>query len=93
MGDVSTSIVGYRDPDEKWLKMKKVYDACIESGIEVPDEVNEFFGWTEPSENGIEVDLENITEKYTPCDMADGWRIKISDLPNNIEYICFINSY
>lgn len=90
---MSTSVIGYRDPDEKWLKMKKVYDACVEGGIEPPEEVHEFFGWEEPTDYGIEVDLKKICEKYNRHNGEDGWKIEISKLPPNIKYICFINSY
>lgn len=39
---MSTRVYGIILPDEKWKKMKSVYDACRAAGINPPLEVEEF---------------------------------------------------
>ena len=90
---MSTSVYGFREPDEKWKKMKEVYDVCKKNKVEIPEEVNEFFNFEPPSDEGIEVRLDHIYEPYRPNDCSDGFKIEISKLPKNIKYICFVNSY
>ena len=29
------NIVGIKPPDEKWLKMKEVYDSCNKAGVDI----------------------------------------------------------
>ena len=38
---MSTNVIGFAPPDDKWLKMKEVYDSCIIAGVNVPREVVE----------------------------------------------------
>jgi len=64
---MSTHVVGFRPPDEKWKKMKAVWDACEAAGAKIPDEVSDFFDGEEPDARGVEVDLEE-------SDVAKKWR-------------------
>lgn len=90
---MSTYVLGFREPDEEWKKMKEVYDVCVKNKIEPPKEVHEFFNWEPPKDEGIEVDMSKMCEHYSPHECAEGYKIKISDLPKHITYICFVNSY
>ena len=58
MSSPSLHIYGFIPPDHKWNKMKAVYDSCITAEIDIPDEVNEFFGYKEPDPLGVEIALE-----------------------------------
>jgi|APSaa5957512622_1039677.scaffolds.fasta_scaffold192938_2 hypothetical protein len=90
MSGPTTVISGYRPPDEKWLKMRAVFEACEEAGIEPPREVSEFFQWRTPDDNGIEVE---IASREYQADMCDIWEVKVADIPSDITVIRFTNSY
>ena len=90
---MSTNVIGFRAPDEKWEKMKEIYDVCKKNDVDPPEEVGKFFNWENPTDEGIKVDIKNLTEIYSPNDCSEGYKIKIADLPKNITYICFVNSY
>ncbi len=87
-------IVGFRPPDKRWKEMKKVYDACAEAGVEIPDEVDEFFEGEEPDERGVEVDIEetDAVSEYN-ADMQDGFEVDITKLPKGVKIVRFYNSY
>lgn len=51
---MSTHIVGFVPPDNKWRQMKVIYDACNEAGITVPEEVDDYFEGEAPDEAGME---------------------------------------
>jgi hypothetical protein len=90
---MSSHVMGFRPTDEKWKEMKKIFDACTEAGISVPEEVEEFFDWEGPKEHGIKVELDNYTKPYSPHEMAEGVIIELSNLPKSITHICFYNSW
>ena len=45
---MSSHVTGFKLPDEKWKKMKAIYDACKVANISPPQEVNEFFDYSPP---------------------------------------------
>lgn len=83
---MSMHVVGFRLPDERWHKMKTVYDACEAAGIEVPSEVEDFFGGKAPDPKGIEVELE--PEEYEGS-FAEGLEIALANVPENVTHIRF----
>jgi len=89
-----TFVRGFREPDEKWLKMKAVWEACEEAATDIPDDVIDFFDDEEPDEAGITVDLEEheCCKKYE-AEGDSGYEIDISKLPKNITKIRFYNSW
>ena len=87
---MSTHIIGFRPPDEKWQKMKKVWDACVEAGTDVPDEVSKFFNWDEPDEKGIEVSIPK--QEFSELGRS-GYDVEIAALPAGITHIRFYNSW
>jgi len=92
---MSTNIIGFRPPDEKWKKMKAAWDSCREAGIDLPDELWEFFGGSGPDEAGIKIDLEEeegVVEDYTG-DGESGYDVLLSNLPDSIDRIRFYNSW
>ena len=92
--EMSTHVEGFKPPDEKWHKMKQVYDACMMAKIAVPQEVDSFFEGSPPDEAGVAVDLNR-----NPCcrefsrDTRAGFEIDLRKLPKDVVIIRFTNSY
>lgn len=91
---MSTHIQGIGKPDAKHKKMFDAYEACKAAGIDVPDEVNEYFDWDTPNEMGRTIELrrgDSVTEYK--AEMRDGYDVEIAKLPKDITHIRFFNSY
>lgn len=91
---MSTHVTGFKPADDKWKKMKHVYDACETAGIEKPHEVAQFFNFCAPDDNGVVIDI----EKSEACrvwrrDSASGFEIDVKKLPENVTIIRFENSW
>lgn len=91
---MSTSIVGFRPPDEKFKKYETVWHSCMTAGIPVPQEVGDFFDWSEPDQHGVRVDLDKYgcVEEWGN-DNAEGMEINIKKLPKDVTVIRFYNSW
>jgi hypothetical protein len=87
---MSTHVKGFVPPDERWQKMKAVRDACIAAGIEMPDEVDEFFGGEDPDPQGQEVE---IPHQDWQDDHRQGIEVKTEDIPERVKVIRFYNSW
>ena len=88
---MSTRVVGFKPTDDKWEKMKRVYNACVESGVEIPNGVNEFFDYQNPNELlGIEVDISSAIIKNRNTGGAD---VDVRKLPKDVHIIKFENSW
>jgi hypothetical protein len=86
----SYSVTGYVPADNQWTRMKKVRNACVEAGIDIPDEVCKYFDYVDPNTvPGIEVDLECATTKQYPGD-STVYEVDLNKLPRkDIRYIQF----
>ena len=60
--------------EETYIKMKKVFEVCNESGVSIPEEVLEYFDNNQPEENHV-IEIPTIE---TP----DGLEILIEDIPS-----------
>jgi hypothetical protein len=89
---MSTHVIGFRPPDEKWKRMRAVWYACVSANVEIPNDVAEFFNYDEPDDAGVEVDIENSISPFEK-DMKAGFQIDIKKLPENVEIIRFYNSW
>jgi hypothetical protein len=89
---MSIHIVGFREPDDEWRKMKAAYDACEAAGIEIPPEIDRFFDGEKPDERGIEIDLEPHTKEFH-TEAALGYEIEVADIPKQIKVLRFYNSW
>jgi hypothetical protein len=81
-------VTGFHAPDEKFEKMKKVWDACVDIDVTIPDEVYHFFKGSEPAEEGMLVGLDNhecVSDASE--DLTEGVCIDLSKLPANITHI------
>lgn len=90
---MDTNIVGYREADDKFNAMKEAYLACVKAGIEIPDEVEEFFDDKDPTDMvGQEVSISDSLEEWEGrC--ASGYEVDIDKLPKNLKKIRFYNSW
>lgn len=87
---MSTHVVGFRAPDEDWHKMKAIWDACEAAQIKVPEEVRYYFGHEAPDPSGVEVDVP--THEWNN-EYAEGFEIKIAEIPKGLTSIRFYNSW
>ena len=87
---MSTHIIGFRPTDERWKKMKAIWDSCEEMNINIPDEVSEFFQGEKPDPTGIEVSLPN--RKWND-EYREGFEIDVKAIPKNVTIIRFYNSW
>lgn len=92
---MSTYVKGYKPPNEKWHAYKVIWDTCKAQKVEPPKEVSDFFDWTAPGDNGMQVDInEAIIHGAKPeHDMQEVIDIDITKLPADVTVIRFINSY
>ena len=93
---MSTHIIGLTtENDPTYRKMAAVLRACAEAGIErLPDEVARYFGhhWVDVG------DLTTKREAKLPltewrAEMAEGFEIRVSEIPAGVEIIRFYNSW
>lgn len=93
---MSLNVVGFVPPDEKFQKMRDVYDACRAAGVAVPKDVKEFFGHAEPDPAGVEVSLrpdypdgKNCTKEWNHDGDAVGFEVDLDKVPKHIKVIRF----
>lgn len=90
---MSTHVVGFRPPDEKWEKMKAIWDACADAGITVPEEVEAFFNGGPPDAAGVRIELEETTAvKEWSDECGSGFEVDVRELPAYVTIIRFYNS-
>lgn len=90
---MSTHVVGFKPPDDKWKAMKAVYDACVAAGVVVPEDVQNFFGWTPPDEAGVEVDERKLPLKEWKDRSRQGFELDVTKLDPDIKIVRFYNSW
>lgn len=88
---MNTYVVGFIPPDEKYKKMKQIWDNCAEFNIELPHEVDTFFNQCEPDDKGMEVEVQS--HEWSDGDMQAGREINIDEIPDNVKIIRFYNSW
>lgn len=92
-------VIGFHPPDEEWRKMKRVYDACVEAGTDVPAEVEKFFGYEEPDERGVTIDQDSLEKSGALTEWRDGdpsstycYEVEVAKLRPNVTHIRFFNN-
>lgn len=92
---MSTSVVGIKPPDEKWKKMKAIWDSCVAADVDPPNEVSEFFGWEDPDNSGVLVYKDKMGDAIQKYDdnYQSGYEVHIDKLPSDIKIIRFTNSW
>jgi hypothetical protein len=88
---MSIHVIGFREPDDTWRKMMAVWDACMAAGVEIPVDVQNYFGdYGSPDPEGMEVELPAIEWQN---DHQSGLEITITDIPKSVKKIRFYNSW
>ena len=97
---MSTSVIGFIPPDDKFKKMLKAYRACEEAGIAIPADVEKFFDGEPPDNAGVQVHLsygtkgKDAVKEYRDNDAnAEGYEIDLRKLDPNIKVLRFTNSW
>lgn len=105
MSDNMPHVVGIKPPDERWKKMKAVYDACVAAEAKVPKEVDDYFDNEPPDESGVVVDLSNCMRRASGAlghhpsvtEWSDedscGCEIDISKLPKDVKIVRVFQSW
>jgi hypothetical protein len=89
---MSTNVFGIIPPDEKFERMKAVYDSCVNAGVPVPEAVRDFFGDEEPDEKGVVIPLDDIAKEYSG-ERESGFEIHLEDIAPNVPIVRFVNSW
>lgn len=90
---MSTHVIGFRPADEKWNKMKAIWDSCESADIPIPKEVSRFFDDEDPGDKpGAEVKIDKAVTDWD-CDCGEGYEIDVTKLPKDVQFIRFYNSY
>ena len=99
----SLHIYGIKPPDDKWTSMEAVWRACTDAGIEIPDKVEEYFDYSDPTTDGVVVLLGHgaggshleydLHESITPFtdDIVSGGEIDLTKLPKDITQLRVVN--
>jgi hypothetical protein len=93
---MSTGITGFVSPENgDYKKHAKVLNACIEAGIsELPKETAEYFGSKYPEQCLLQEKLEIEIPKHEYSeDMTEGFEIIVSEIPEGVHKIRFVNSW
>lgn len=93
---ISTHINGFVSREnETYKKHLKVLMACIEAECsELPKETADFFGSKEPQKYLIESILErDIPIREWSGESSDGYEVRISEIPNDVDVIRFYRSW
>lgn len=87
---MSTHVVGFVPPNDRWAQMKQVWDSCKAAKVEVPEAVQRFFNWEEPDDRGVEVQLPAI--EWTE-DTRHGYEVELDKIPPDVKVIRFYNAW
>lgn len=90
-------VCGFKPPDEKWTKMKAVWDACKDAGVDPPKDVSAFFNHEEPDPAGVEIDEKALKKCGAAVDfegdMQEGFDIHVDKLPKDVKIVRVYASY
>lgn len=89
-----TFVTGIKPPDEKWKKLKEVWEVCEKGGVRIPEEVLQFFKHEPPDMLGVVVNLkEDMCVEHRHGNASEIWEVDITKLPKDVKIIRFENSY
>ena len=61
---MSTYVLGFRPPDEKWRLMADIWNKCEAANVTPPKEVEDFFNDEPPDTAGVLVDIDNASQDF-----------------------------
>lgn len=87
---ISYDVEGLIKPDKNHLSKVNAYQACLDAGVSIPDELYKYFNYEAPDECGLVKDL-NDTESVTQDnDESSYWYdVDLSKIDKNIHIIRF----
>ena len=79
-------VIGYTPIDKRWREMKKIYDACKEANVAIPQEVVSYFnGLTPPNDpEGIAVCIDRAV---TTDEFGTVLYVDLTLVPENVTKI------
>lgn len=90
---MSTHACGFRPADEEWEKMKAVWLSCEKAGVEIPQNVIQFFDDEHPeSKPGMEISLGDACREWSDK-YREGYQIDVTKLPEGLKYIRVYNAW
>lgn len=90
---MSTYVVGFKPADDKWKKMKAVWDACEDAGIGIPATVHAFFDGEYPGDSpGMTVDICQAITEWSAGDSC-GYEVDVTKLSKDVTVVRFFNSW
>lgn len=91
---MSTHVIGFRPPDERWHQMKNAHDALLAAGLPLTTEIELFFENCHPDPSGQEVDIERTPAvKEWSDEHRSGFEIDIRKLPPECYIVRVYNSW
>jgi hypothetical protein len=91
---MSTYVQGFVPPTGKWQSYKNIWEACEAAHVEAPTEVQEFFDYEPPDDNGVVVDINDAVVNYSDANTtSERWEVDITKLPKDVTVVRFVNSY
>lgn len=90
MGSPHLYIKGIVPADDQYFKMKTAYEACEAAGLDIPSEIQAFFGYETPEAEGQVIDLE-LHESLSNYDAEEreGFDVDLSKLPPHLKVLRF----
>ncbi len=85
---VSYHVCAIKPADEKFMRMKRIYDECEALEIDPPKEVETFFDGYSPDKNGVRVYLDTIESEVVGYETQ--WNVKLDELPKDTAIVQFV---
>jgi hypothetical protein len=95
---MSTNVIAFKPPGEKWQRMKAVWDACMAAGVDIPDEVARYFEHDVPDSAGVKIDRAVLVNTGALAAWGtehgqEGYEVDVAKLPKDVTVIRFYNSW
>ena len=94
---MSTHVVGFKPPVDRWKQMKAVWDACEAAEVPLPAEVSSYFGGADPDPSGVEVWEEALESVGAVREYATrsrkGFEIIVANIPPDVAIVRVYNSW
>jgi hypothetical protein len=88
---MSTHIMLLRDRnDPEHQKKAAVLKSCLEANVDVPEEIDKYFDFSDDPDYGLVIPFK--AREYSG-EGEEGLEIDISELPEGVKTIRFVNSY
>ena len=91
-----SAVYGIKPQDEKFAQMYKVWCACTEAKIAIPEVVRSFFGGDPPNPKGVVVRLDGYAHNAVRSfvdDNSEGFEVDLEHLSKDFKLLRFVNSW